>query len=409
MNRLSKLLAMLLALAMLLSPCLAEDTAAAEEPVILSINGTVVTAAQIQYYAYLLQQNGYTESASDYAMAVDMLINTNLISEEIHNLGFDVFTDEELEAFRIEAQTEWDAAIQNYVDYYLTEDTEEARAKAAQDAEAYYTGYGYSVDVLFEDLKNSASSGKMEAYIFEGMDFEPTEEEIKSVFEQYAMKDAEYYSDVVMYEYYCVYSGYETWYRPEGYRAVNHILLTVDDELLNAYIDRLNALEEEPAEGETSVTQAEIDAAKAAILASKQGVIDEIYARLANGEKFEDLIAVYGEDPGMTDPETLAAGYEVHRESLIWDPAFTEGAFSDKMVKPGDVSDPVVGSYGIHILHYINDVKGGIVDMTDDIRNEVSDYLRSTRQSEVYEAYVNELIAKADIYRDDEAIAAIGQ
>ena len=84
-----------------------------------------------------------------------------------------------------------------------------------------------------------------------------------------------------MYEYYLYYQNYKSWYRPEGYRGIIHILLKVDDELLSAYQDAQAAYEE--AQGEETPDQAKIDEAKAAldaawdaVMASKQDVIDQI-------------------------------------------------------------------------------------------------------------------------------------
>ena len=61
--------------------------------------------------------------------------------------------------------------------------------------------------------------------------------------------------------------------------------------------------------------------------------IDAIYTALEQGESFQNLIAAYGTDPGMKDEATLAAGYKVHKDSMMYDSAFTEGAFQEKMQK----------------------------------------------------------------------------
>ena len=120
------------------------------------------------------------------------------------------------------------------------------------------------------------------------------------------------------------------------------------------------------------------------MLDSKKKEIDDIYDRLANGEKFEDLIKEYGEDPGMERENFLRDGYSVHKDSAIYDPAFTKGAFSEKMKKVGDVSDPVVGTYGIHILKYQRDVPSGLI-MTDDIRNEIVTYLKAKKEAAAFD------------------------
>ena len=35
--------------------------------------------------------------------------------------------------------------------------------------------------------------------------------------------------------------------------------------------------------------------------------------------------------------------------------------------KVGDVSNPIVGQYGVHILQYLRDVPGGAVELTDEM------------------------------------------
>ncbi|NLV57464.1 MAG: hypothetical protein GXY67_01715, partial [Clostridiales bacterium] len=71
----------------------------------------------------------------------------------------------------------------------------------------------------------------------------------------------------------------------------------------------------------------------------------------------------------------------------------------------GDVSDPVIGSYGIHILKYQRDVPSGLI-MTDTIREDIIAYLTSMKGNNAY----NEAYAKwqldVDIVYDEAAIQA---
>jgi hypothetical protein len=87
----------------------------------------------------------------------------------------------------------------------------------------------------------------------------------------------------------------------------------------------------------------------------------------------------------MTNEDNLANGYAVHSQSIIYDPVFTAAAFADNMKAPGDVSQPVLGSYGIHIVQYLRDVPSGLI-MTDAIHQEIEDYLLAIKQNEVFTA-----------------------
>ena len=70
--------------------------------------------------------------------------------------------------------------------------------------------------------------------------------------------------------------------------------------------------------------------------------------------------------------------------------------------KVGDVSNPVVSPYGVHILQYLRDVPGGAAELTDEMKKE----FRATLQEELDNSLMSEAIAEwalaADIvYTED--------
>ena len=411
MNKLSRLLALCAALALALSCAFSLAEEVDDLAVVVTYDGEEITAAQARDALSNLIANGYVTDESEYKTAIEYLLQDRILQGKIQELGLNQFTAEEEEALRADAEEQWAQAIESYVSYFLTEDTDEARAKAQEDAEAYYASYGFTKDALFDSVKSSASYDKLEEHILEGKDYLPTEDEVRAVFEEYAAQDqANFEGNVYMYEVYQNYYGAQPWYKPEGYRGIIHILLSVEEELLTAYQDAQAAYEDsvtdEAPEGSAELKDA-LEKARDAVLASKQTEIDDIYARLANGEDFAALIAEYGEDPGMTDAARLADGYEVHRDSVIWDPAFTAGAFSEKMTQPGDTSDPVIGSYGIHILHYVRDIPGGIVEMTDEISAEIEEFLENQNKTAYYTEALTAWTAEHEIVYNDEVIDAL--
>lgn len=369
-------------------PAVAED-ATADNPVLAQVAEKQLLLSDVQDMAYLLYSNGYTETENDYQYALDYLVSQEVTLNHIKKSGMDQFTDEEKAAFANEASQEWESALDEYVTYYLTEDTQEQRDTLRTQAIAYYEAYGYSEEALLEQLLLNEEYDRLDRELTG--DYAPSEEEINEIFNLYGEQYRQQYeNNVAMYEYYTQYYGYESWYVPEGYRAILHILLNVEDELLNAYIDAQNAYDEAdgaetPDEQAIADAKVAMDAAYDAVIASVQPQLDDIYARLEKGESFKSLIVEYGNDPGMEDVNTLATGYPVHRDSIIYDSAFTAGAFQDRMEKAGDYSDPVVGQYGVHVLYYLADMEGGLV-MTDDIRAEINDYLLSMKINENYEA-----------------------
>jgi peptidyl-prolyl cis-trans isomerase C len=135
-----------------------------------------------------------------------------------------------------------------------------------------------------------------------------------------------------------------------------------------------------------------IDAARQAIMDSVQAQVDEIMAKYASGTPFVDLIDEYGTDPGMKQEPTRTEGYAVHADSILWDKAFTEGAMALKEI--GEVSEPVLGSHGVHLLHYTRDIPGGAVEVTEEIRKQLEEELLSEKETaavtEMVEGWMNE-------------------
>ncbi len=426
MKNLSRFAALMLALCMLLTACFAfaEDTTATpdEDPVLVTINGDPIAKAEIDATMQILFNNSYISSMTDYQAGVAYIVQNYVIGKKIAELGLDQYTDEEKAAFTATAQAEWDAAIDEYVAYYLSEDTEAARAELAAAANEYYTGQGFSVEILAEQAEQIATYDKLEAYLKEGKDISVTDDEIRQTFEMYAAYDKESYeNNVTMYEYYTTYMGQPSWYIPAGYRGVTQILLDVDDAILADYEDKLAAYEESlsaataeataapdaTAEPVVAVTLEDVEAAKLAVLESVKEQIDAIQTKFAAGTSFSDLIAEYNVDPGMTDAATLAAGYAVHKDSIMYDANFTAAAFSDKMIKVGDISDPAVSSFGVHILYYLRDIPEGNIEITEDITATIKEYLVSQKQNALYAAAIEDWTAEFEIVYNNELIAEL--
>lgn len=390
----------------------------AEEPaepldgsiVLVTVDDEQITVDDAEYYAYLLYYYGYTEEYPDYDAAIDYLVQQSVINKHLHEAGYDQFNEEEQKAFENEAAAEFEAMLNDYVENYLTEDTEENRAALHEQAIEYYNSLDYSQQNIAEELMLTEARSRLEADL--SNNYAPTDEEVDDVFQFYgAQYKQQYEGNVAMYEYYTQYKDYESWYVPEGYRSVIHILLDVEDELLTAFLDAQSAWEElssdENADADAlAAAKTALDEARAAVIASRQSDIDAIYTALEQGESFQNLIAAYGTDPGMKDEATLAAGYKVHKDSMMYDSAFTEGAFQEKMQKIGDVSDPVVSQFGIHILYYLSDVPGGLI-MTDDIRNEIVEYLISNQLNSAYAEAYSTWLENVEITYVEEAINAL--
>ena len=416
-----KMLAIMAALVMALS-AVGAWAQPAEDPVLATFNGQDILKSEVD--AVIPQLAGYMSDATDYRYAAEFIVQRHMIDLKIQELGFNNFSQEEQASFASEAEKQWQEGIESYVSYYLAEDSEEARAQLRTQAEEFYAQQGMTRQSLEENIRQSASTDKLFGYLVE--EGEPTEEEIQSTFQLYGESYKQNYQDNIMaYEYNTYYNQQPSWYTPEGYRGIVHILLTPDAEKLETYSSLNSRYEEQQSDKNGEGTEAEkpagaeaatqepveevtlqmIEDAGQAVLDSVKTQTDEIYAKLANGESFESLIALYGQDPGMQNPQTLADGYSVHKDSILWDPVFTQTAFSDKMVNVGDVSDPVIGSSGVHILKYLRDVPSGLI-MTDAIRAEIIDYLKAVKENDAIMTAIADWTSQYQITYNEENILA---
>lgn len=133
---------------------------------------------------------------------------------------------------------------------------------------------------------------------------------------------------------------------------------------------------------------AEMEALYSTLLPKAQEVIDAFNA----GTDFDALMEKYGEDPGMTTEPNKTQGYAVSEGSTYWESAFTEGAMS--IAEVGQISEPVRGSNGIHIIYYMSDITPGAVPF-EDVSEEVAKQALSDKVTETYNNQVTAWIEEA--------------
>ena len=396
------------------------DIKLAPEDVVATVNGEDVTGAQVlTSYEHVVNYYGEPDAESTelyYAVAMEEAISLNLIKMTAAKLGVDQFTQEELDTLYATSDSEWQYALDNYVsyNYALTdESTDEERAAAYAEAENYYSDMGYSQDILRASYIDNETFERVKSEL--SKDVTVTDEEVQAYYDEAVAADKDIYEfDVDAYENQMLmvqygYADQEPWYRPAGYRYVKHILLPVDEALMAAYTDltaryeeQMNAVEADttdtdapadttaPEATEAPVTAEDIDAAKAAIIASVQSTIDEINQKIADGVSFDDLMAEYGTDPGMTSGD-YPEGYSISQASYGFVPEFVAAAFSVDAV--GDIAEPIVSDYGVHIVQYASDTPAGPVELTDDLKAVIYQNLYTDKTN----AVLNDWYASADI------------
>lgn len=423
----------------------AEAVEEAAEPVLLAtVNGEEIWSNNkamqelLSYYGEYYAAYGYDTSDPSLqsylkSAGLQWAIEDALYRQKAAELNVAEITEEQKAELEAKAKEVWDENVSYFAEQQgLTEEStdeekEAARAAALAQIEAQY---GYTEESYISGYVESYKEVQLRQNVQNAVlgEFAVSEEEITDHFNELVEEDrANYENNVPMYEYYTNYMGNKSYYVPEGYRGITHILLDVDDELLKNYTDLAAQLEEQQeketaddaAEGEPTeepaaeaeateepkepVTQEMVDAARQAIMDSVQAQVDEITAAYASGTSFGELIEKYGTDPGMKTEPNKTNGYAVHKESILWDPTFTEGAMSLNQV--GDISEPVLGSYGIHILHYTRDIPAGAVELTDEIRNEFRDELLQEKETEAVTAMIEEWRNNAELVYTEEGQA----
>lgn len=356
------------------------------------------------------------------------------IKKELENRGLTLSEDKLAEVQK--------TADENYQKAY---DSFYAQAEGKGDVKARQTEYnmyqnGYTKDTFYKSQLHEAEESLLEENV-KGEIAELTDEELQAAYDAKVSEDQETYSeDAGSFESAMSSADDIVAWMPEGYRTVKHILVKPEAEVLTAVTDARTALtnaqtklegfeseldtlndadpaeetaeaaeeaaEETTEEAEVEPTeaprtaeaiQADIDAAKveveeaqkavetaeAACLDSVKEKTDAIYAKLAEGAEFADLIAEYGEDPGMKNEPTATRGYYVSANSANWDKNFTAGAMA--LAKVGDVSEtPVISSSGVHIIRYESDVTPGAVAL-ETIHDALYDATLTERKDSHYE------------------------
>ena len=392
MKNLGKILAFVLAALMLLSCAFAEDIATPaepgfeateaepvdENPVIARLREHEVRYQDVVNYAQQMYSEGLISSSTDYASALDYLLIYNALPKVmVNDLGIEnLLSAEKLEELYAQAEEIFNSEINSYISYYYGSELSDEDYQLLYDmVVGAYAEAGYSLERYKEDFV----IGEAFAAHFNTFKFEIPEEKLLEVFNGFVEDDKEMFDgNVMLYEYAVNYYNYVPYYMPEGYRGITHILINADEEALSAYAAAIEGTDAEA-----------IETAKAAVIESCKETLDEIYGKIEAGEDFESLINEYNTDPGMSG-DNLKNGYSVHKDTIVFMQEFTDGSFSEKMQKVGDVSDPVVTSYGVHILYYLRDIPGGAIEYTDEVRASIEEYCVAIEQDALLRQWLSD-------------------
>lgn len=445
-----KLLALVLALALLLTGCSSKKENSEIEAVrVGSVSYTMqdlvdaenALKAEYDYYNEMYAMYGmtyYEYTAEDLrSQALESLAVQAVLFDKAASLKLDRLTDAEKDEVYALAESDWHYYRDSYAQgLTLAEDATKEERTAAIDAAMKEDGVTW--DLVYTSAWRTYILDKTEAYMIR--DAKVTEEAFTTAFDAQVASDKETYgADAGAYVDALLY-GQTPYYTPAGARYVKQILIqyTEEDQTL---VDEANAaltaaksdaasaltaatdllgedadlealmadeaaeLTEEQSAALTALAEAQAaeDAAAEAYTQAVEAALaniapeaDEVLARIAAGEDWAALTEEYNDDPGMmAGQETAETGYTVAAGMTVFDAAFVDAAMSLENI--GDYTDKTVGeSYGYYIIKYVGDIPEGAVD-AETVREELTASLLQTEQQNVYDATLNKWVEEANI------------
>ncbi len=296
-------------------------------------------------------------------LALTYAIEQMLVRQDMAAQGCFDF-DAETEAwFAAQGKAAYDTALQQVKDSLRGADAVEDELNDL--ALAYAASLNVTEQTYVDFYRSQYAAAKY--YEWLTRDNPVTDEDVKAAYEaRVEASKALYGDDAAAFER-AAENGSETWYRPEGYRSILQILL--------------------PASGATAEEK----------LASVQATVDAIAVRLEQGESFQALMAEYSTDANGQNETFLQSGYQVHRDSIVWEQAFIDAAFSDEMAQPGDWSKPFASDLGVHILYCLSDSPGGAVPLTEELHDLLAYAIYTERYTAAQSARINALADAAEV------------
>lgn len=458
MNKWLKLMALLTALLML-AGCnlIATDPVLDAQQVVAKVGDTEITKGewleqtenvlynnQLMYYYYGLSYD-VTDSqaiADARSTAIDNMITSEVLKQKAAAEGLDVLSEEEQAQVEENVQSDWSSYLDSYTTLYFSDS--ELEGEELENAVIARMGEdGITQDALREMYTDEIVDDHLYQFAIEGV--EVTDDEVQMEYDGLVLdQQGTLDTTPTLYQSY-VSNGTDIYYVPEGYRGIKQILIALDDEqaseisaLQSTITTNDTALEDlrtqldelqNPVEGEEpTATPGEIEASTEQVEtqiaqlveenATAQTQLDELqtqaYAQIEAtasealekaqaGEDFDELIATYGEDDGMTQEPYASQGYPVCEGLTAYVTEFQDAAMA--LEKVGDISGLVKTSYGYHILQYAQDIPSGPVAY-ETVEEDLRAQMLSEKQSAAYTAKVDEWVAEADVERNERLLQA---
>ncbi|MCQ2511850.1 MAG: hypothetical protein MJ092_00435 [Lachnospiraceae bacterium] len=358
-----------------------------------------VQAGDFYYYADQVQRDldmlldnyelaGVILSEEDRAAAAQETLNGYatrvLVKAQLQKLGLNKIDNNTLYALRNEAQKSYDAYWQKF------RNSDSSAGYSDEELTSYLEENGINIDYFFEELKTNYELQQIMDYY--KVEVNVTDEDIDHFYkENYVQPCRERYEkNIPLFEEEVICGDYDSAYVPDGFRILYQIVIPVPEDIRNeltrieteattqakdaeeAYnkiasyvIDGKDtaSLEETYRNAMNRIDELNVEYGRLwqSVLKSTSDECDQLYARLKDGESFEDLMQDYNPDNALI----------YHAKSQRWSEELMAGAAS--LNKKGDYSQPTLCSDGVHILYYYDDIPGGETKLENE---EDRSYLR---------------------------------
>ena len=409
------------------------DAEADGNRVVAVVNGEKILKKD-WYSVYYMYYMYYGSSADQETLeqlkttALDSLIYQTLWEQKAKEAGYFEFTDEQRAQAKEEGEKEMEEEIQANADSMKDavegqsgyEDMDfYAEAKAAYERDMEEAGY--TIDDLIESKLNEMACDNYKENLLK--DIGPLEADIVSKYDELKKEQTESFTDSAKDEYVSAFNdGTIIVKNLAGYSLVQHILINFDEddqeniqELYKAMTDaqsevdeKQEELDESDAEDKTEL-ETELEELKdelekatkeyeeAAEKAAEkiQEETDKIYDSVkdADEDKFIEVLLEETDDTGMNTEEKAKKGYLIGDEDGMIE-EFHDAAVALK--EEGEISAPVLGPYGYHIIRKIKDIPEGFVEL-DQVREEIKESLTTSMKDEKWSSYQDEWYKAASI------------
>ena len=379
---------------------LCASLAEADDPVVVRIGEVTFTKSQIQSavqtdisLTQMLNQEYLTDEEKRLQRedTIERFIDAGLIEMKLREAGKNDFTEDEEETLKKTARNQYEQLWEGLYQRFRQEDEKVTEA----DVTEVMKEAGYSAEAIYEGLKTGER--RYRAIQLYCPSLVLSEDMVKDYYQtQFLDPDRERYeNDLDLYEQEVLMNRNESFYTPEGYRAIKQILLDYPEGVrmgLRNETVRVNQAAQDVAAAVQTLTTvatttddwaamdepravydaalAELTAARNAFMEKREKLtapmirdtVDEITKAFDAGIDFDSLINKYSMD--KNEQNLQKGGYPIHADSKNWPEEFLSAAMA--LAKTGDISKPIYSDLGIHILYYASDIPAGEHALTAD-------------------------------------------